>query len=99
MGVIAGWLRGDGRGEARERAALVVWFVAAAAMWLSIISGSVAAVLAIAVTVVLIELRIWIRRRRRDRTDRVVARLIGGQLSDSGLEQVLDCWSKRYRRQ
>jgi len=39
------------------------------------------------------------RMRRRDRTDRFVARLIGDQLSDVGLQQVVHCWSKRYRRQ
>ena len=99
MGDSIGWLRGDGRGRARERAGLLVWFVAAVAMWVSIIAGSVAAVSAIAVTVVLIEVRVRVRRRRRVRADRLVAGLIGDQLSDDGLQQVLACWSKRYRRQ
>lgn len=99
MGVSSGWPRRDGRGEVRERAALLVWLVAALAMWMSIIAGSVAGVSATAVAVVVIELRVRVRRRRRDRTDRLVARLVGDQLSDDGLQQVLASWSKRYRRQ
>ena len=67
---------------------------------LSLASGhlAVAAAIGLGCGVLEVGLQLSSRLRRRDRTDRLVVRLIGDGLSDAGLQEVLDCWSKRHRR-
>ena len=101
MGSIRGWLCGWDR----EQALLLAGFVGYSTLFVATVLALVCGLPAVSVAIGLVAAagEFGVRRirrvRLRDRTDRFVVRLIGDQLSDAGLQQVLDCWSKRYRRQ
>ncbi len=101
MNRISRWLRGWTLEQVRLLAGALFFTAVFVVMMLALMSGHlvVAATIGLVCAVVEVGLR-WVNRvRRGDRIDRLVARLVGDGLSDAGLQQVLDCWSKRHRRQ
>lgn len=97
MGNKIDWTECRWRGCGRERASagLLVYSALSVVTIVAFASGHPAVSAAIAIAVAVVEVSIKVRRQRRERTERLVASLIGNQLSDVGLQQVLSCWSRR----
>lgn len=91
--------RGCGCGRQWALVGLLVYSALTAVTILAFAVGYPAVSAAIAVAAAVAEGVIRVQRRRRERAERLVASLIGDQLSDARLQQVIVCWSKRYRRQ
>ncbi len=96
---VARWLRRAESACQHGAAWELVWLGGMAVlMWLFIMADCLAGVATVAGTAMVAEAVKWFRRRGRGRVDKPVERMVDAELSDESLQQLLTCWSKRYRR-